>query len=127
MPTCAHFEFKSAFSLMIFASISAVGQAADSLSLSRNCDGIGAQKIHQNHPEPPSGNTMSTEDRINDLELRLTRQDDLVDTLNTQVYRQQKKIDELEALCTALAARIREIAVTSNQRTAVADERPPHY
>jgi SlyX protein len=70
---------------------------------------------------------MSNEDRINQLEIELARQDDLVDTLNTQVYRQQKKLDELEALCTALANRIREVAVTASQRTAVVDERPPHY
>lgn len=70
---------------------------------------------------------MTTEERLIDLEIRLSRQDDLVDTLNTQVYRQQKKIDELEALCSALAARLRELAVTASQRTAVVDERPPHY
>jgi SlyX protein len=70
---------------------------------------------------------MTNEDRINQLEIELARQDDLVDTLNTQVYRQQKKLDELEALCTALANRIREVAVTASQRTAVVDERPPHY
>ncbi|WP_347176285.1 SlyX family protein [Undibacterium sp. TS12] len=73
------------------------------------------------------GSIMTTEERLIDLEIRLTRQDDLVDTLNTQVYRQQKKIDELEALCSALAARLRELAVTASQRTAVVDERPPHY
>ncbi|MFZ4528997.1 MAG: SlyX family protein [Undibacterium curvum] len=70
---------------------------------------------------------MSTEERLIDLEIRLSRQDDLVDTLNTQVYRQQKKIDELEALCTAMAKRLRELAVTAAQRQPVMDERPPHY
>ncbi|MFC5400792.1 SlyX family protein [Undibacterium jejuense] len=70
---------------------------------------------------------MNTEERLVDLEIRLSRQDDLVDTLNTQVYRQQKKIDELEALLTAMAGRMRELAVTASQRTAVVDERPPHY
>ena len=39
---------------------------------------------------------MTNEERLIDLEIRITRQDDLVDTLNTQVYRQQLKIDELE-------------------------------
>ena len=70
---------------------------------------------------------MTTEERLIDLEIRLSRQDDLVDTLNTTVYRQQKKIDELEALCTAMAGRIRELAVNASQRNAVIDERPPHY
>jgi len=70
---------------------------------------------------------MSVEERIIDLEIRLSRQDDLVDTLNTQVYQQQKKIDELEKLCVALARRLRELAITANQRQSVVDERPPHY
>jgi len=70
---------------------------------------------------------MNTEERLADLEIRLSRQDDLVETLNTQVYRQQKKIDELEALCSALAGRMRELAISASQRNAVVDERPPHY
>lgn len=70
---------------------------------------------------------MNQEERIVELEIRSARQEDLVDTLNTLVYRQQKKIDELEALCTALAARIREVAIAANQRNTVVDERPPHY
>lgn len=70
---------------------------------------------------------MNTEERLVDLEIRLSRQDDLVETLNTQVYRQQKKIDELETLCSALAGRLRELSVSVSQRTAVIDERPPHY
>jgi len=70
---------------------------------------------------------MSVEERIIDLEIRISRQDDLVDTLNTQVYHQQKKIDELEKLCIALAGRLRELAMTANQRQNVVDERPPHY
>jgi SlyX protein len=72
-------------------------------------------------------NAMSVEERIIDLEIRISRQDDLVDTLNTQVYHQQKKIDELEKLCIALAGRLRELAMTANQRQNVVDERPPHY
>jgi len=70
---------------------------------------------------------MNTEERLVDLEIRLSRQDDLVETLNTQVYRQQKKIDELEALLSAMAARMRELAITASQRNTVVDERPPHY
>jgi SlyX protein len=47
--------------------------------------------------------------------------------LNMQVYQQQKKIDELEKLCLALAGRLREVAVAANQRQMPVDERPPHY
>lgn len=70
---------------------------------------------------------MTNEERLIDMEIRIVRQDDLVETLNTMVYQQQKKIDELEALCVALASRMRELAVNSGQRNATADERPPHY
>ncbi|WP_329604517.1 SlyX family protein [Undibacterium curvum] len=83
--------------------------------------------LHTDHHTESIENRMSTEERLIDLEIRLSRQDDLVDTLNTQVYRQQKKIDELEALCTAMAKRLRELAVTAAQRQPVLDERPPHY
>lgn len=70
---------------------------------------------------------MTTEERLIDMEIRIVRQDDLVETLNTMVYQQQKKIDELEALCVALASRMRELAVNSGQRNVTSDERPPHY
>lgn len=69
----------------------------------------------------------TTEEKLIDLEMRLNQQDDLVDSLNTQVYRQQKKITELEALCLALAKRVQEIAVSATQKHTVVDERPPHY
>lgn len=70
---------------------------------------------------------MSNEERLIDLEIRIARQDDLVETLNTLVYQQQKKLDELEQLCMALAGRLREFSINANQRGGVADERPPHY
>lgn len=70
---------------------------------------------------------MNTEEKIIDLEIRLSRQDDLLDTLNTQVYRQQKKIDELETLCKLLATRLQDVAQQAGQRQPVVDERPPHY
>lgn len=66
------------------------------------------------------------EDRIVDIEIKLTRQEDLVDTLNKIVYEQQKKIAELEALCIALAGRLKEIVNGGNEQGA-AHERPPHY
>ncbi len=66
------------------------------------------------------------EDRIVDIEIKLTRQEDLVDALNKIVYEQQKKIDELEALCIALVGRLKEVVSGANEQGA-ANERPPHY
>ena len=65
------------------------------------------------------------EDRLVDIEIKLTRQEDIVDTLNRTVYEQQKKIDELEALCTALAHRVKDLTDASQQNPL--NERPPHY
>ena len=67
-----------------------------------------------------------TEDRIVDIEIKLARQEDLVETLNQMVYQQQKKIDELESLCSALARRIKDMSSRDNEQAPI-DERPPHY
>jgi SlyX protein len=66
------------------------------------------------------------ENRLIDIEIKLARQEDLVDTLNQTIYRHQKKIDELEALCLALARRLKEVQQGASDR-GPADEIPPHY
>jgi SlyX protein len=72
---------------------------------------------------------MTIEDRLVDIEIKIARQEDLVDTLNRTIYEQQKKIDELEALCTALARHIREMRDSAKDGTHAApiNEKPPHY
>lgn len=69
---------------------------------------------------------MMNEDRLVDIEIKLTRQEDLVDVLNKMVYQQQQKLDELETLCVALARRLKDVASGGNEQGA-ANERPPHY
>jgi len=66
------------------------------------------------------------EERMIELEIKVTRQEDLLDTLNQTVYEQQKKIDDLEKLCTELARRLKEVAANAGDRMP-ANERPPHY
>ncbi|OGB24599.1 MAG: SlyX protein [Burkholderiales bacterium RIFCSPLOWO2_02_FULL_57_36] len=67
-----------------------------------------------------------TEERLVDMEIKIARQEDLVDTLNQMVYQQQKKIDELEALCAALARRVIDVSSADSERNP-ANEKPPHY
>ena len=64
--------------------------------------------------------------RLENIELKLTSQEDLLDTLNMQVYEQRKKIDQLELLCAELAQRFKEMTLNQNQGT-LPHERPPHY
>lgn len=68
-----------------------------------------------------------TENRLVEIEIKLARQEDLVDTLNQTIYRQQKKIDELEALCMALARHVQEVRQRADESGGAAHERPPHY
>ena len=67
-----------------------------------------------------------TEDRFIAIEIKLSRQEDLVEILNEQLYRQQKKIDELASLCAALARQLQHSA-RSSQDAPAAHEPPPHY
>ncbi len=69
---------------------------------------------------------MMTEDRLVDIEIKLTQQEDAVEELNKAVYRQQKKIDQLEALCEGLAKHIRALSETVTAGNAP-NEKPPHY
>ncbi len=70
--------------------------------------------------------TLALENRLEDLEIKISRQEDIVDTLNQLVYEQQKKITELEAFCTAMIGRMKEMAANASEQRIV-DERPPHY
>ena len=68
------------------------------------------------------------DERLVDIEIKLARQEDLLDTLNSTVYRQQRRIDELEALCSLLAKRIAEAGQGSGGGDGLnANEPPPHY
>jgi SlyX protein len=66
------------------------------------------------------------EDRLIDIEIKLARSDDMLETLSKVVYEQQKKIDRLEALYVELLRR----APEQGDETAggsIAHEKPPHY
>ncbi len=69
---------------------------------------------------------MNNEERMVELESKLTSQEDLLDVLNQTVYRQQKKIDQLEELCIALAKRMSNMQ-GQDAGDMPANERPPHY
>lgn len=67
-----------------------------------------------------------SEDRLTEIEIKLSYQEDLVQELNTLVYQQQKRIDHLEKLCAALAEHIRGQSEPASPRASL-DEKPPHY
>lgn len=66
------------------------------------------------------------EQRLIEIEIKLSRQEDLLDTLNDSVIRQQNRIDQLESLCAALARRLHTGVGDDSEQTGT-DEKPPHY
>lgn len=67
-----------------------------------------------------------TEDRFMEIEIKISRQEDLVESLNQIVYQQQKKIDYLEAMLTTLAQQLKQ-SQDNERELAPANEKPPHY
>ena len=55
-------------------------------------------------------------------EIRITRQEDMIDELNKTVYQQQLKIDNFEAILKEMASRIVEL-----ENDNPLNEKPPHY
>jgi SlyX protein len=68
---------------------------------------------------------MEAERRIEDLELRLLEAEDLLDTLNTTVFRQQQQIDLLQEQLRMLRQQFNE--TTPGEPLSLRDELPPHY
>ncbi len=67
-----------------------------------------------------------SEERIIELETKLSFQEDLLQELNSHVITQQEKIDKLNVVCNLLKDQYKEI-VSSLPDAAAGDEVPPHY
>jgi len=67
---------------------------------------------------------MNQEDRFISLEIKLAQQEDLLDELNKTIYRQERRIDGLEAMVAKLADHVRTLRDAGQSPL---NERPPHY
>jgi len=63
--------------------------------------------------------------RLDEIEIKLAFIDDLVDTLNRTVFRQQAQIDQLAQAVAVLRQQLRTAAPPAS--TDARDEIPPHY
>lgn len=68
---------------------------------------------------------MDTERRIEELEVKLAYSEDLLDTLNTAVFRQQQQIDLLQEQLRMLRQQFSDSLPGEPQ--SLRDEIPPHY
>ena len=75
-------------------------------------------------PVLPGYAAVNHEDRFVNLEIKLAQQEDLVDELNKTIYRQERRIDQLEAMVAKLADHVRTLRDAGQ---APLNEPPPHY
>jgi len=66
------------------------------------------------------------EERLVNIETKITFQEDMIEELNKTLYQQQKKLDRLEAICESLLRHIESLSELKNEGMP-ANERPPHY
>ncbi len=68
------------------------------------------------------------EERMMEIEIKLTRQEDLLDALNQTVYQQQKEISALHQLTQEMARQLRDMQFRQEGAgNTPAQEKPPHY
>jgi len=73
------------------------------------------------YPETPSMN-----ERLTELEIKISLTEDMVEELNRTVYRQQQQIDLLQAQLRLLYTQMQTTAEPAEPRN-LRDEIPPHY
>jgi len=71
-------------------------------------------------------NAEELEARIAEIEAKLTLSEDLLETLNTTVYRQQQYIERLERELRAMRDQVEAMSAAA-EPAAPRDEIPPHY
>ena len=65
-------------------------------------------------------------ERLTELEIKISLTEDMVEELNRTVYRQQQQIDLLQAQLRLLYTQMQTTAEPAEQRN-LRDEIPPHY
>ena len=74
---------------------------------------------------------MSSEERITNLEVKLSFAEDLIENLNQTIYKQQQQIEylyrEMKSLKEQMSASGSEGLVGGNDARDLRDEIPPHY
>ena len=74
---------------------------------------------------PPKNSPSPMESRLTEIEAKLSFAEDMIETLNTTVYRQQEQIDLLERQLRLLHQQIQ--ALQPDEERDPRDEIPPHY
>jgi SlyX protein len=68
-----------------------------------------------------------TDIRLTELETKLAFAEDLLETLNQTVIKQQAQIDALQQQLRLLNQRLQDVSIASTRSPSLDDEIPPHY
>ena len=66
------------------------------------------------------------EDRLVDIEMKLSYQEETIRELNSVVCEQQKQIDQLESTYKVFESQVKNLSEAIGEK-APANEKPPHY
>ena len=66
------------------------------------------------------------EDRLVDIEIKLSYQENTIRELNSVVCAQQKQIDQMDSVCKVFANRIKDLSEALEGNISL-NEKPPHY
>ncbi len=69
--------------------------------------------------------TQQYDQRLIDLETRIAFQEDSIQALSDEIYRQQKELDRLQQLCNLMLQQLQD--VSGGGSNGPVDEKPPHY
>lgn len=69
--------------------------------------------------------TSQYDQRLIDLETRIAFQEDSIQALSDELYRQQKALEHLQQLCNLMLQRLQELS--AGGPSGPVDEKPPHY
>ncbi len=81
--------------------------------------------IESGQPESAQPESTQIESRLTEVEAKLVFAEDLIETLNKTVFRQQEQLDLLQEQLRLLHRQLRD-ALPETQRN-LRDEIPPHY
>lgn len=77
--------------------------------------------------QPPNfQGRLMLEDRLVNIETKISFQEDMIEELNKTIYQQQQKLERLEMICESLARHIASLNAAKGEGMP-ANERPPHY
>ncbi len=69
--------------------------------------------------------TQQHDQRLTDLETRIAFQEDSIQALSDELYRQQKELDRLQQFCNLMLQRLQDASAAGPMGPV--DEKPPHY